>query len=335
MTRTGPKFTKVFILLGQSNMVGMGKVDGKDVEGTLEHAVKVKKRYPFLVDEDSNGNCCWKDTIDDHVRNVFIMGSGISGGSVKKNEWLTVKNTKTIGPEIGIGHALGNWLRKCNHDDDYDILILKSCIGNRSLGWDLLPPGTPPFEYDDEKTGKRWHYAGYNESPNRWEVGTNPKPISWHAGCQYDGDIRRVKEILADITKCMPNTTKECPYEIAGFLFWQGDKDRYDMAYAKHYKQNLVHFIKQLRVEFSCPNAKFVLATLGQTSYDHTTRGTDDYIFDAQIDVPNMPEFIGNTACAYSKPFCHGGASNSHYNCNAETFMDVGLEMGRVMTELL
>ena len=182
MTRTGPKLTKVFILLGQSNMVGMGKVNGESADGTLEHAVKAKGRYPYLIEECSG---CWKDIIDDHVRNVFIMGSGVSGGSIKKNEWMSVKNTTTIGPEIGIGYILGKWLRKCNNQDDYDILILKSCIGNRSLGWDLLPPGTPPFEYYDEKTGKRWHYAGYKETPRFWEVGTKPKPVNWYAGGMY------------------------------------------------------------------------------------------------------------------------------------------------------
>lgn len=41
---------------------------------------------------------------------------------------------RNIGPEIGIGHHLGNVT-------DAPVMILKSCIGNRSLGWDLLPPG--------------------------------------------------------------------------------------------------------------------------------------------------------------------------------------------------
>ena len=40
---------KVFILLGQSNMVGLGKVAGPD--GSLEFAVKEKKKYPYLVDD--------------------------------------------------------------------------------------------------------------------------------------------------------------------------------------------------------------------------------------------------------------------------------------------
>ena len=38
------KPVQVFILLGQSNMVGLGKVKGGD--GSLEFAVKEKKKYP-------------------------------------------------------------------------------------------------------------------------------------------------------------------------------------------------------------------------------------------------------------------------------------------------
>ena len=47
------------------------------------------------------------------------------------------------------------------------------------------------------------------------------------------------------------------------------------------------------------------------------------------------PEFKGNVATVYSKPLCHGGASNSHYGGNAETYMDIGEAMGRAMVELL
>jgi hypothetical protein len=123
----------------------MGQVQGENTDGTLEYAVKTKKRYPFLVEE--NGG--WKKVINNRVRNVFTMGSGldINDGNIKKNEWLTVEHSQTIGPEIGIGYRLG----QNNDDDNVDIMILKSCIGNRSLGWDLLPPGSPSFECTDEK----------------------------------------------------------------------------------------------------------------------------------------------------------------------------------------
>lgn len=345
---TKTRKAKVFILLGQSNMLGMGKVAG-DQEGSLEYAVTTKGLYSYLVDRnndvDNEGSAApvskanWKKVVDPRVRNVFTMGSGTGPGRILHNEWMTIQSCRTIGPEIGIGYELGKWLTSwprpvdddCDDDDDDKIMMLKSCIGNRSLGWDLLPPGSPSFEYADKATNKVWHYAGYKESPSRWEVGTNPKPIAWYAGIQYDGDVDRAKKILVNLSEYIPQTFT---YEVAGFFFWQGDKDRYDEAYAGHYKANLVRFIRQLRVDFHSPNAKFVCATLGQTPKEGA-KGNDALIFNAQMEAAKLPEFAGNVACVYSKPFCHGGASNSHYNQNAETFMDIGQAMGRAMVALL
>ena len=42
---------KVFILLGQSNMVGMGEVGPESTKGTLEYLTKTAKRYPHLLDD--------------------------------------------------------------------------------------------------------------------------------------------------------------------------------------------------------------------------------------------------------------------------------------------
>ena len=47
------------------------------------------------------------------------------------------------------------------------------------------------------------------------------------------------------------------------------------------------------------------------------------------------PAFKGNVASVYSKPFCHGGASNGHYGGNAETYMNIGEAMGKAMVELM
>ncbi len=317
------KPVQVYILLGQSNMLGMGRIAGEK-DGSLEHAVKVRNKYPYLVDDAGK----WTERKD--VRNVRVMGSGTGDMRLFNNEWLTIKG-RTIGPEIGIGHHLGNAV-------DAPVLILKSCIGNRSLGWDLLPPGSKGYEFTDKdkKTGKDvvYTYAGYKESPMRWEKGTEPQKIGWYAGMQYDGDIARAKKVLEELDKYYPGAKK---YEIAGFFFWQGDKDRYDAGLASRYEQNLVQLIKQLRKDFDAPNAKFVLATLGQTKKGDG--GNEGKILEAQLAVDGnsgkYPEFKGNVATVYSNPLSHGGASNSHYSGNAETYMDIGQAMGGAMVELL
>lgn len=302
------KPVQVFILMGQSNMLGMGKVAG-DKPGSLEVAVKEGK-YPFLVD-DSGGWTTRKD-----VRNVRVMNF-----KDFKNDWLTAADTKTIGPEIGIGHILGEKL-------EAPVMLLKSCIGNRSLGWDLLPPGSEQYEFE----GKI--YAGYKESPLSWDKGTEPKPIEWYAGKQYDDDTASAKQVLEKLDQYYPGAKG---YEIAGFIFWQGDKDRYNAAHASRYEQNLVRFIKQLRKDFNAPNALFVCGTLGQT--EKGAAGNEGAILNAQMAVDGgsgkYPEFRGNVATVYCHPLSQGGASNSHYNGNAITYMDIGLGLGRAMADLL
>jgi hypothetical protein len=242
---------------------------------------------------------------------------------------MTIKGG-TIGPEIGIGHYVG-------HVTDAPVMILKSCIGNRSLGWDLLPPGSERYEAEvTDKQGNKVTkvFAGYKDSPDSWDKGTEPQKITWYAGMQYDGDVANAKTVLAELDKYYPGAKG---YEVAGFFFWQGDKDRYNAVHTSRYELNLVNFIKQLRKDFNAPNAKFVVATLGQTKKGDG--GNEGKILEAQLAVDGKngkyPEFKGNVASVYSNPFCHGGASNSHYGGNAETYMDTGEAMGRAMAELL
>ena len=47
------------------------------------------------------------------------------------------------------------------------------------------------------------------------------------------------------------------------------------------------------------------------------------------------PELKGNVATVYTHPLSKGGASNGHYNGNAETYTNVGLAMGEAMNALL
>ena len=313
------KPVQVFLIMGQSNTLEMGKVKG--AEGSLEHAIKEEGLYPFMVDDKG----AWTTRQD--VRNVHVMGSGGPGKTRKmRNDWLTVSGRK-IGIEQGIGHQLGAAL-------DAPVLILKSSIGNRSLGWDILPPGSRSYEFTDPKDGKTYVYAGYGESPDRWEKGSEPKPIGWSAGLQYKGDVARAKAVLQELGKHYPGATK---FEVKGFLWWQGDKDRYNAGHAEKYGENLVRLVAALRKEFDAPDAKFVCATLGQTEKG-TAKGNEKVILDGMMalsDVKQNPALKGSVATVYTHPLSMGSSSNAHYGGNANTYMNVGLAMGAAMVELL
>lgn len=310
------KPVKVFILLGQSNMLGFGKVGPEDKEGTLEHLVKTEGKYPHLIDDQSN----WTQRKD--VRYVQIMHRN-GKMSTLRNEWLTVKGN--VGPELQFGHIMGHVL-------DEPVLVLKSCIGNRSLGWDLLPPGSKQFEFE----GKI--YAGYKESPLSWDKGAEPEPIKWYAGKQYDDDIGNAKKVLQNIGEYYPGA-ESC--EIAGFVWWQGHKDQ-NSAHAGRYEQNLVHLIKTLRKDFNTPDAKFVLATIAFGGWE--LKGPGLTVANAQLAVSGeqgkYPEFAGNVKTVEARDYWRDKSvspsrAGYHYNHNAETHMLVGDALGRGMADLL
>lgn len=327
---------QVFILMGQSNMLGEGAKGPVTKVNSLAEAVQTNKKYPYLW---SNGN--W--TTSKNVRNVFVMGSGgmSSATSLMHNEMMTAalttpdkipgfnsKSKSSIGPELGIGFALGAYTQD-------PVMTLKSCIGDRALGWDLLPPGSKEWEYTAPGSNNTYIYAGYHESPNKWLKGApKPPPIGWAAGIQYDGDLYRANMVLGNLSTFYPGST--C-YEVAGFFWWQGDRDSRDMGMSTEYETNLVAIIKALRLQYNAPNAKFVTASLGQTKQGSTDGG--GLILDAMENVANAtkyPAFKGNVAAVYTNPLMHTpGSSGGHYGHDAYTYMNVGEAMGAAMVGLL
>jgi hypothetical protein len=297
------KPVQVFILMGQSNMLGFGAVSGGD--NSLEHAVKNQGLYPYLIDDAGS----W--TVRNDVRNVRVMCSGSGPWKSHLNQWMSIAGNKNIGPEHGIGHYVGEVL-------DAPVLILKSCIGNRSLGYDLLPPSAPGYEGDPQA------------SPRKPKANAQ----GWYAGVQYDGDVNAALEVLKDLGTYYPGASS---YEVAGFFFWQGAKDGGNGDHAAAYEKNLVHFIKDLRKDFNAPDALFVVATMGHGKKG--SGGNAGMITDAQLAVDGKsgkhPEFKGNVATFYSNPVCMGGSANGHYNKHAQTYMNVGEGMGKLMAELL
>ncbi|MGY8714497.1 MAG: sialate O-acetylesterase, partial [Verrucomicrobiia bacterium] len=299
---------KITYFTKQAN--GLGWIVRLDVPGALSTMVKFKGMYPWLIDQNRQ----WKARDDVWYRGVVTaVGNrplGVSGGR--------------IGPELGFGHTIGTHI-------DEPVLILKTSQGNRSLSWDFLTPGSKRFEY------KGKIYAGYKESPLSWDKGSKPVPINWYAGKQYDDCIAAAHDVLNNFDKEFPHW-KGRGYEIEGFAWWQGDKDRYNDAHAVQYEKNLVQLIKTFRKEFNAPKAKFVVATLGQTS-KAAPPSNDKLILEAQLAVDGTtgkyPEFRGNVSTVYTHPLSQGGASNSHYDGNAKTYMDIGVGMGEAMVELL
>ena len=310
---------------------GLGWYARLDIPGTLKTVVRHDKKFQYLVDDDGN-----------FVPRDDVYYKGVVTATASK--WLDIGcgAGNSIGPELGFGHMVGN-----HHDEP--VLILKASQGNRSLGWDFLPPGSERFEHTDPD-GTTYVYAGYKETPSRWEKGTEPeKPKhSWYAGKQYDDCFDAAKKVLANFDKEFPHW-KGRGYEIAGFGWWQGHKDGGEQgsgtagAHATRYEHHLTHLINTLRQEFNAPKAPFVVATCGFGGGKNWESGSSaDTIFKAQMNVSDdakHPEFAGNVASVDTRPFYRPAEvsprnQSFHYHGNAETYMLVGEGMGKAMLKL-
>jgi len=294
---------------------GLGWVQRTDIPGTLETVVKQDGKFPHLVDDEGN----WIVRNDVTYKGVIsAIGQGPLTVGIQGN---------TIGPEMGFGHVVGYYY-------DEPVLVIKASIGNRSLGWDILPPGSERFTYDGRV------YAGYKDTPSSWVEGEPKKVVNWYAGKQYDDFVKATHEVLDDFDTLFPQY-KGQGYEIAGFVWWQGHKDG-NPAHASRYEQNLVHLIKTLRKEFDAPKAPLVLGTIGFGGWE--MQGPHLTVANSQLAVSGekgkYPEFKGNVLTVETRDFWRAVEQSPrnqgyHYNRNAETYMLVGDALGRGMVDLL
>ncbi|MEM1451451.1 MAG: PQQ-binding-like beta-propeller repeat protein [Planctomycetota bacterium] len=171
---------KVFILAGQSNMVGAGEVVAKEErnggKGSLEHLVRAsetRERFAHLVDASG----AWVER-DDVWISFFERRGGLSVGFGARED--------KIGPELGFGHVVGDAI-------DEPVLLLKVAWGGKSVGKDFRPPSAggevgesytalfaeirrvlgdldalfPGLEHDGvELVGLGWH-QGWNDRVNQ------------------------------------------------------------------------------------------------------------------------------------------------------------------------
>jgi len=78
---------KVFILLGQANMLGFGRVGPGDKQGTLEYTINEKGKYQHLVDQEDK----WTERKD--MRYIHVMDKrdvdyrDMEQLDVLKNQW--------------------------------------------------------------------------------------------------------------------------------------------------------------------------------------------------------------------------------------------------------
>jgi hypothetical protein len=263
---------------------------GIEGKGDLVTLTKQDKKFPYLLDDAGK----WT------VRNdVIYTDPRLFPDRASSPLSPTSNNGKSIGPEVGFGCVMGTF-----HDEQ--VLLIKSAMGNRSLGFDFRPPS-----------------SGRTDAANNYE------------GLEYRLMIEGVHKTLDQIDKIVPGYQGQ-GYEVAGFGWFQGHKD--SGASKEEYEKHLVNLINDLRKEFKAPKMPAVVATVGFHGY-RIVEGPWKGIWEAQLavgDPKQHPEFAGTVASVDTRDFWREREESPadqdyHYNRNPETYLLVGEAMGRAM----
>lgn len=295
---------KVYILAGQSNMQGKGRVEtGRDPNnvattgfpgglGSLRNMLnKNPARYGYLADPAhpiAGGSPGWMTRNDVRVTYWSDPGTGENRRGDLDADFGDTGGQGRIGPEYAFGLHVGSQLGD-------PVLLIKYAFGGKSLIADFRPPSSG---------------------------GT--------VGPYYTGMVSRVNQVLANLTTYLPGYTGG-GYEIAGFCWHQGWNDIGETTSV--YETNLTNLIKDLRSDLAVPNLPVVIANTGMAN------GSGGNVLVAQMNVGNPalhPEFAGTVTTVDTRPFDFGtllGGSDEgyHWNWNAESYFNIGESMGKAM----
>ncbi|WP_395748287.1 sialate O-acetylesterase [Prosthecobacter sp.] len=311
---------KVFILCGQSNMVGHGKAE-EGGNPRFDFSVPQGKDNPREV---PGGLGCLRAMVNE---NPAKFGPGGTMPLVDANgRWLVREDVKIFaycdgktrkgglglgyaapgamtwfGPEFGFGHAVGQALEE-------DVLILKVATGGTSLAKDWRPP-------------------------------TAAARRGGAVGPRYTHMVGLVKETLKDMGWEFPELAGR-DYEVAGFGWHQGWQDGGEKAMAEEYEANMADLIHDVRKEFGAGIA-VVIANSG--FFGDKLSGIRLEVLNAQnamADGARHPEFKGNVAVVDTRPMWRErtvSPSNFdfHWNHNGFTHYEMGAEMGAAMLKML
>ncbi len=167
---------------------------------------------------------------------------------------------------------------------DAPILLIKTSWGGKSLHYDFRPPSAGPYELSKAQAD-----------------GKDAQQIKDNAGLNYRMMNNAVQEVLKDLTKHHPDYDAGVGYEMAGFVWFQGFNDQFDPAFHGNYKTNMISFVKDVRKDYNAPNMPFVIGVLGTSA---TKEEVDkNPVSVGQREAAAAPEFKDNVASVESYPF--------------------------------
>lgn len=292
------KPVKVFLLAGQSNMEGKGKIDP-----LLNHQIRAPETKAFFAHFHNDGKYIERDDVWINYlerRGRLTVGYGSPG---------------RIGLELEFGHVMGNHFEE-------PVLLIKTAWGGKSIGRDFRPPssGLQSKEKIDEFVENMCRRDYNNLIRREWDEAkkkspkTTRKEIEAKSDASIDGirlakgdEYRKeviesyghyyrlmmseIKTTLAELKTRFPDYDGR-GHEIAGFVWFQGWNDMYN-GFQDEYAVNMKNFIRDVRNDLAKPDLPFVIGIMGQNGFA-PAKGNMAIVKAAQASMNEVPEFAGN-----------------------------------------
>ena len=310
---------KIFILAGQSNMVG--HADAHTIATLFHSGTERDNKLTQLVFKDGSGLS--KKTLEDQLnraKDLDEITGGISNdkikamaeGAEKKVIEEKVKKHKEIhdaylakvtsscvvsdrvyinsiadgnvkSGKLGVGYGGGK--NKLGPEYGFGLSIAEKIKGPILLiktSW-----GGKSINYDFRPPS-----VGEYQLDEKQKSGGKAEQIKKNASLNYRLMNESIRKVLGNLKENHPDYNSDAGHEIAGFVWFQGFNDQFSPDFRNNYKDNMIAFIKDIRKEYKVPNMPFVIGVLG-TGVTAEKVG-ENQVSIGQREAAKAPEFKGN-----------------------------------------
>ena len=311
-----PKRLQIFILAGQSNMVGHANYvtvpalyrDRREGDSGLAKLVfKDGSEGVQGIVHDQIARRIKRDRLNDDLRNSRIEGQAaiadarrdVEGLSVDVDQKSTqIRNAFLVSDRVYITSIADN------HRKSGPLTIgfggSEDKIGPE-LGFGLSLARTitsPILIIKTSWGGKSLHYdfrppgVGQYELSDQERASDDAAGIRERAGTNYRMLIAQVREVLGNLKAYHPGFDASAGYDLAGFVWLQGFNDQFSSEFRDNYSKNMVALVRDVRREFQTENLPFVIGVLG-TAITEEEVGKNAVSVGQRV-AAGTPEFQGN-----------------------------------------
>ena len=140
--------------------------------------------------------------------------------------------------------------------------------------------------------------AGEYELNEKEKSGDKATEIKKNASLNYRMMNESIRNVLDNLKENHPAYEPKAGYEIAGFVWFQGYNDQFSDEFRDNYKDNMISFIKDVRKEYKVPDMPFIIGVLGTGMT--AEKVAENQVSLGQREAAKAPEFKDNVLAVES-----------------------------------